>query len=712
MQFTPARRLAAGATATALLAGAFLIPAGIAIADESPEAAVTESAPDALAGSETLAPASEPDSSREPQVDPADASDAAPAPDAASDADEPLASPTSDAPSAEPSAEHGEAAAFLAPQPVASFTGEAFIAAGDTWVGVLAVDDARYVRIAALGSRFEITMTDSAGVTRSAAAANGYLDLGINTAVPDGDITVAIHNSASTPQEVPFVFGWDTSDIRAFASITTGLPELGISVFPNRGDTQLVASVVARIISADGGVRTESLTGVAGYYHADVAGLAPGRYLVETDALVLGVHRYAVRTVTVVAPETTAPTVSVATAQQQGPGGWFPGSVDVTLTASDAGSGVRYLYWGVDTTTLDFVSVEVKSFRISDEGTHQVRYQADDWQGNMSALATRQINIDRTDPEVNLQGFVEGEEFEQDERVAIEYACEDALSGIQSCVGDIGSGDFLDTSTPGTRTFRVTATDRAGNEHIVDRSYTVLEPDTTDPVVDVDVPEEPASGWYLDEVTVRFSASDESGIRRIHYEYGTMQGTVSRDIEGDTAEITFDRTQLYSLSYWAEDNAGNRSEGRTLNLYVDSDAPWIDVYSPDEDELSILPNGHFAQHERVEVDIRCDDIGSGIATCDATTPDGELLPTGVPGTHELRIVATDVAGHRTERVVPYTVDAAPAPGGSQGGAVGGATGGRVLATTGAQDVVPGLALAVILLGAGAALAIRRRVRTR
>ncbi len=707
MQFTPARRLAAGATATALLAGAFLIPAAIAVADESPEAAVTESAPDALAGSETLAATSEPDASREPQEPPADASDAAP--ELAPDPDEPVVTPASDA----PSAGHAEAAsASDAQRPVPSLTGEAFIAAGDTWVGVLPVDDAGYVRIAALGSRFEITMTDSTGVTRSAVAANGYVDLGINAGVRDGNITVAIHNLASTPQEIPYVFGWDTSDIRAFASITTGLPELGISVFPNRGETQLVASVVARIISADGGVRTESLTGVAGYYHADVAGLAPGRYLVETDALVLGVHRYAVRTVTVAAAETTAPAVSIATAQQQGPGGWFPGSVDVTLTASDAGSGVHYLYWGVDTTTLGFVSDEVKSFRISGEGTHQVRYQADDWQGNMSALATRQINIDQTDPEVNLQGFVEGEEFEQDELVAIEYACEDALSGIQSCVGDIGSGDFLDTSTPGTRAFRVTATDRAGNEYVVDRSYTVLAPDTTDPVVDVDVPEEPASGWYLDEVTVRLTASDESGIRRIHYEYGTMQGTVSRDVEADAAEITFDRTQLYSLSFWAEDTAGNRSEGRTLNLYVDSDAPWIDVYSPDEDELSILPNGHFAQNERIEVDFRCDDIGSGIATCDATTPDGELLPTGVPGTHELRIVATDVAGHRTERVVTYTVDAAPAPGGSQGGAVGGATGGRVLATTGAQDVVPGLALAVILLGAGSALAIRRRVRTR
>ncbi len=182
---------------------------------------------------------------------------------------------------------------------------------------------------------------------------------------------------------------------------------------------------------------------------------------------------------------------------------------------------------------------------------------------------------------------------------------------------------------------------------------------------------------------------------------------MSRDIEAETAEVTFDRSQYYTLSYWAEDNAGNRSEGRDLHLYVDATAPWINLVSPDEDELSILPNGHFAQNERVVIDFSCDDDASGIASCDATTPDGELLPTGTPGTHELRIVATDVAGHRTERVVSYTVDAA-APNGN-GGVV---TPAPRLASTGAEGLAGSVALAVLLLGAGATLALRRRVRAR
>lgn len=713
MHPAPARRLAAGATATAILAAAFLIPAAVAAADDTaaspPTAAELQTEPTA---SDLLPAVAPPAEQAADQPSSGDVNAETDEPDAAiptgdGGAGEPLGaeSPASIDPAAEQPAVQAPAGAT----PVASLTGDAFIAAGDTWVGVIAVDDASALRLAALGSRFEVTMTDAAGKSSRATAAGGVVDLWLNTTVPDGEVTIAIHNTATVPQEIPYVLGWNTRDIFAYAVMSTGKPQLSVSVYPGRGDTDLEASVVARVIDADGTVVTQGLTGSAGFYRGDFDGLVPGNYLVETDAVVLGVHRYAVRAVRVAAEETTPPSVAVVTAQQPAAGGWYPGAVDVTISASDAGAGVHFLYWGVDTTQLDYANSETKTLHIDAEGVHQLRYQAEDWQGNMSALATRQINIDRTNPIATLNGLNDGDEFEQDERIAIEYACDDALSGIQSCVGDIGSGDFLDTSTPGTHTFRVTALDRADNEAVIERSYTVLAPDTTDPVIEVDVPTVPASGWYLDEVTVHLTASDEGGIRRIHYEYGTTQGTVSRDIEATTAEITFDRSQLYTLSYWAEDAAGNRSEARDLELRVDSTAPWVNLISPDENELSILPNGHVAQNERIVIDFTCDDDASGVASCEGSTPDGELLPTGTPGLQELRIVVTDVAGHRTERIVSYTVDAAPAHGGN--GAVAG-SGAPRLASTGTDGAAGALALAVMLLGAGAAIAARRRVRTR
>jgi len=712
MSPTPARRLAAGATAAAILATTFLLPAAWASAEELPVEETTttlldESAPQPPAADPAEEPAAEAPATANPVEQPAEDPAAQPAEEPAED---PAAQP------ADPAAEAAEKvlakaeAAAPAATPGASLIGTAStIAAGQTWTAQATVDDATSLRAVAIGSNFVLTITDSTGATKTVAAANGEADIWLAAGTPNGVVDIAIQNTAGVAQSIPYAFGWDTADIRATSSISQGQPFLRATVYPSRGGATQTASGNVRVMGLDRVVHSLPLSGPG--YNAEFTGLTPGVYVVETDVIVLGVHRVSARISRVAAAETTPPTVTLTTTQQPASGGWFPGAVDVKITAADAGSGLYELAWAVDSSTLTTTGLDTVTTRIAAEGTHQVRYQATDNQNNTSALATRQINIDHTNPEATLNGFTDGQEFTQDELVAIEYACTDALSGIQSCVGDLGSGDFLDTSTPGDHTFTVVATDKAGSTFTIERHYTVLEPDTTDPVVELDVPAVPASGWYLDTVTVRLAASDESGIRRIHYEYGTMQGTVSRDIEADTAEVTFDRTQLYTLEYWAEDAAGNRSEGEHLELYVDSDAPWVNVMSPEE-LPSILPNGHYAEDEVVEVDFTCDDSGSGVVSCEGSTDDGDNLPTDVPGTHELRIVAVDLAGHRTERVVEYIVDAAPVadPGTGSGGGGTGTTGTPRLAATGSDLAVTGAAIAFGLVMVGALALTVRRVR--
>ncbi len=686
MLFTPTRRLAAGATAAAILAGAFLIPAAVVVAEELPDA-VTAS---------VEAPTDDTPAAPEPSAD------ASAEPVAGADPEQ-LPEPAE--PREAPATPQSAAPASVALAPTASLAGTAAsIGPGQTWTAQIAVDDATSLRAVAVGTDLVLTVTDEAGATGTATGVTGSADIYLVTSVPDGLVDIAIRNTGTTTRSIPYAFGWETRDIRASASMSEGIPTLRVATYPSRGGVPQTGTGTVSAIGTDGVVHTLPIGGPS--YVAEFSDLAPGTYAVELDMIVLGVHRYSARVSRVAAAETTPPTVTLTTTQQPAAGGWFPGAVDLQITATDAGSGVHFLRWAVDSSQLAEVNLTRVTTRIIEEGAHQVRYEAEDWQGNKTGLVTRQINIDHSKPTLVLNGIADGDTFDQDERVAIEYLCDDALSGVQSCVGDIASGDFLDTTTPGAHSIRVTATDKAGNETVVERGYTVREPDTTDPEIVVDVPPVPASGWYLDTVTVRLTASDENGIRRIHYEYDTMQGTVRRDVEADTAEITFDRSQLYTLSYWAEDTAGNRSEGRDLQLYVDATAPWIDLMSPDEDELSILPNGHVAQNERIVVDFSCDDDASGIESCDATTPDGELLPTGTPGVHELRIVATDVAGHRTERVVRYTVDAAPASGGAGG------SGAPRLASTGADAAGPAVVIAGLLLAAGAALTARRRVRER
>ncbi len=58
------------------------------------------------------------------------------------------------------------------------------------------------------------------------------------------------------------------------------------------------------------------------------------------------------------------------------------------------------------------------------------------------------------------------------------YGCADEEngSGVESCVGTVESGAALDTSTPGSYSFKVDAEDKAGNTASTTHSYTVAAP--------------------------------------------------------------------------------------------------------------------------------------------------------------------------------------------------------------------------------------------
>jgi hypothetical protein len=725
MLHTPARRFTAGATAAALLAGALLIPPAIAVADEIPEAvneavAVTP-ANGADAGElatvqepadETLVPA-------EPAVGEApDDVDASPAatdeptepteptePENAASADEPASAERQSVPTAASTDDPQDPEGQLAP--------------GETIEIPYIVTGAKVVYVYATSDDLDVWVVRPDGF-RLELAANGvnhsgeYYWLGN----PDGTWTLQLTNTGSTSITPEYGISYSTPNGSLELVSSVYAPALSLSVTPIiDGSTRTDLTVHSQITAADGTVdEKELLQRVAGstQYSTSYTGLPDGRYFVRVWTVVDGVTYQATRTVGVHAAETEPPTVALSTNPvNPNAAGWFRNSVLLTFTGSDSGSGYAYTTYTIDAGPERSAGTGI-SVPITADGEHTVRFRAKDNQGNFSDWQESTIRVDATAPTISLHGIVDGARYAVGEELFVEYQCGDATSGLdgENCTADRPDGARVDTTTPGDYTFTIQARDLAGNTTRIVRSYSVGEPDTTDPVVDIELPAVPESGWFTTSVTAYLTATDESGVARIHWEIDTDEGTFVREVHYHAAYAVIDVTGANTLRYWAEDAAGNRSEEQHVELSLDLVAPEIAVSSP-QGALSILPNGHYAQNERVAVDFDCTDVGSGIASCEATTPDGELLPTGTAGTHELRIVATDVAGLRTERVVTYTVDAAPAQGGggTDGGVVRpGATGG--LAATGAQDVVPALALAALLLGAGAVLVIRRRVRTR
>jgi hypothetical protein len=98
-------------------------------------------------------------------------------------------------------------------------------------------------------------------------------------------------------------------------------------------------------------------------------------------------------------------------------------------------------------------------------GPQTVTVTARDGAGNEAqASATIEV-VDATPPTVELRTPAEGASYELGEQVLADYECSDEPggSGLVSCEGEVANGAPLDTTSPGSRTFTVTATDAAGN---------------------------------------------------------------------------------------------------------------------------------------------------------------------------------------------------------------------------------------------------------
>ncbi len=109
-------------------------------------------------------------------------------------------------------------------------------------------------------------------------------------------------------------------------------------------------------------------------------------------------------------------------------------------------------------------------------GTFTFEVVAVDNQFNVSQQAVTYTIADRTPPRIMLSSPPEGGIYKLGDSVATWFRCDDYPfgSGISSCKGDVSSGAFLDTGSVGSKTFTVTASDRAGNVTREVHAYSVI----------------------------------------------------------------------------------------------------------------------------------------------------------------------------------------------------------------------------------------------
>jgi hypothetical protein len=151
----------------------------------------------------------------------------------------------------------------------------------------------------------------------------------------------------------------------------------------------------------------------------------------------------------------TPPVVTAIVAGALGANGWYTSDVVVQWNIEETDSELFEVSCPSGTVTTDVTSRAFSCFARSGGGeiTKQIVIKRD---------ATRpSIAIAQPQAQIYVQG----------QTVAIDFSCSDATSGIASCTANQGGN--LNTSTPGTFSFLVTAVDHAGNMSQSSVSYSV-----------------------------------------------------------------------------------------------------------------------------------------------------------------------------------------------------------------------------------------------
>ncbi|WUK51335.1 plastocyanin/azurin family copper-binding protein [Micromonospora zamorensis] len=279
--------------------------------------------------------------------------------------------------------------------------------------------------------------------------------------------------------------------------------------------------------------------------------------------------------------DTTAPTVTAAVSGDQDPDGNYLGAATVTVTATDADSGVQTVEYQVDDTSFLPYTEPV---RVTAIGDHSVQFRATDQDGNVSAVGSVSFRIvepgedDTTAPVVTaaLAGEQDGDGNYIGTATATLTAT-DAGSGVATIEYALDGAAFTAYTNPivvnaaGMHMLHYRATDVAGNTSAEQMShFTVVEPqaeDTTPPTVAATVAgDRNDDGGYVGGATVTVTATDaESGVAKIEYALDTGGWTAY------AAPVAVRAPGAHTLRYRATDTAGNSSAEQSATFTVVAD---------------------------------------------------------------------------------------------------------------------------------------------
>jgi uncharacterized UPF0146 family protein len=451
------------------------------------------------------------------------------------------------------------------------------------------------------------------------------------------------------------------ADGNPIATGTIGSHSFSVSATDKAGNTftktiaytvkDVTDPTVSLVAPVQGDVFAQNQTVTADFSCADEAGGSGVTTCVGTvadNAAVptanLGTHSFSVtatdgdgndvtQTITYTVVDVTKPDVTISAPID---GGSFDRGAEVMADFSCAdeanGSGMGTCIGTVaDGAAIDTSTAGTKSFVVT--GVDQA--------GNTRTTTFSYRVVDIIKPTITVDAPLDGGTIERHEVVSADYSCSDETggSGMDTCIGTLAKGDLIDTSTLGSYSFSVTATDKDGNSLQKTVNYTVV--DGTEPTITFAAPLDGDDFIQGENVVADFSCFDEAGGSGLASCVGTTDDGQTMDTEA---------SGTYSLKVTATDIAGN-VHTETIHYTVrDVTDPAIQIGSP-------VDGGIFSMDETVLADFACADnrSGSGIKTCAGTVPRGAAIDTSTLGRHVFDVQAVDRSGNTSSHQVSYTV---------------------------------------------------------
>jgi hypothetical protein len=462
-------------------------------------------------------------------------------------------------------------------------------------------------------------------------AGDGYMGYtSAPTTAVAGPATIVFENSAATGNTtgMPHTLTFDTSN-----------PDY---------NTDVSLNIQASPSDSSGGRHTAEVTLTPGVYHYYCA--MPG-------------HMMSGELTVTAAPgnDTTAPDTSATVSGTKDASGNYVSGATVTVSASDAESGVAKVEYSLDGGAYADYSAPVQ---VSGVGQHTVAYRATDKAGNTSAVKSVSFTVvaappqDTTAPETSAT--VSGTKDASGNYVSsatVTVTASDAESGVAKIEYSLDNGAYKDYSAPvqvsgvGQHTVAYRATDKAGNTSAVKSvSFTVVAAppqDTTAPETSATVSgTKDASGNYVSSATVTVTASDaESGVAKIEY---SLDNGAYKDY---SAPVQVSGVGQHTVAYRATDKAGNTSAEQSVSFTVVA-APPQDT-TPPQVSASVSgtkdASGNYVGSATITV--TASDAESGVAATEYSLDGGPYLPYSAPvavnraGSHTFLYRATDKAGN-------------------------------------------------------------------